>query len=183
MPTASHQTVKLSKGKHTSPERGACVMELASMLAGERFTDHPRSVSRVIAALLRGYNDLVDPRRRQDLYRYAALSVGTADDQTVQEARINRLLGWADARRSKAGILLWFGRIRPSHSRACRIGPEGAANYALRTMVRTGASHSDVLGLLDELIALGSTAQRSPALLTHPGSGGGTERLELPTLS
>jgi hypothetical protein len=35
MSVPNHQTIKLSKGKHTSPEEGACVMELASMLAGE----------------------------------------------------------------------------------------------------------------------------------------------------
>ena len=39
MSPVSYQTIKLSKGKHTSPEEGACVMELASMLAGETFTD------------------------------------------------------------------------------------------------------------------------------------------------
>jgi hypothetical protein len=30
MPPVSYQTIKLSKGKHASPEDGACVMELAS---------------------------------------------------------------------------------------------------------------------------------------------------------
>jgi hypothetical protein len=39
MSPVSHQTIKLSKGKHRAPEDGACVMELASMLAGESFTD------------------------------------------------------------------------------------------------------------------------------------------------
>ncbi len=34
----NYQTVKLSRGKHSSPEYGACVMELASMLAGEPFS-------------------------------------------------------------------------------------------------------------------------------------------------
>jgi len=49
----SHQTVSLSKGKHSGPDQGACVMELASMLAGESFNDRPRSVDRAIAAFLR----------------------------------------------------------------------------------------------------------------------------------
>ena len=55
MPQVSYQTIKLSKGKHLSPEHGACVMELASMLAGGRFSDHPSSVSRPIASFLRSY--------------------------------------------------------------------------------------------------------------------------------
>jgi hypothetical protein len=31
----------LSPGKHRSPRTGACFMELASLLAGERWSDHP----------------------------------------------------------------------------------------------------------------------------------------------
>jgi hypothetical protein len=184
LPTASHQTIKLSKGKHTAPEHGACVIELASMLAGERFTDHPPSVSRTIGAFLRGYNDLVDRQRRQDLFRYAALCVGTAGEETVEDARVSRLLGWAERRGSHAGFRMWFARMRQPRSRASNVGPEGAANYALRTMVRTGASHRDVLTLVDELIALGEPAGGVPASLETEElpSGGGPERLELAAL-
>ena len=78
MPQVSYQTIRLAKGKHQSAEQGACVMELASMLAGESFTDHPQSVSAPIASFLRRYNDVLDDRRRQDLYPYAARVVGTA---------------------------------------------------------------------------------------------------------
>jgi hypothetical protein len=49
----SHQTVKLSRGRHVSPASGMCVMELASVLAGERFSDHPQAVCPVIGALMR----------------------------------------------------------------------------------------------------------------------------------
>ena len=58
MSSVSYQTIKLSTGRHSSPEVGACVMELASMLAGEPFTDQPESVCPVIASFLRAYNDL-----------------------------------------------------------------------------------------------------------------------------
>ena len=68
MSTVSHQTIKLSRGKHSSPADGACVMELASMLAGEQFTDHPESVCPAIGSFLRAYNDSVSDERRQDLY-------------------------------------------------------------------------------------------------------------------
>src|ERR1044072_7923842 len=68
MTHASHQTVRLSQGKHRDPDHGACVMELSSMLAGEPFSDRPRCVDPVIAAFLRTYNDGLDDRRRQDLY-------------------------------------------------------------------------------------------------------------------
>src|SRR5947208_7984501 len=85
MPQVSYQTIKLSKGKHLSPDEGACVMELASMLAGERFSDHPRAVCPVIAVVLRGYNDGADDRRRQELYRYASEAVGTRRRAALRE--------------------------------------------------------------------------------------------------
>ena len=60
MSSVSYKTIKLSTGKHASPEDGACVMELASMLAGESFTDHPASVCPVIGSLLRASERAVD---------------------------------------------------------------------------------------------------------------------------
>ena len=34
----------LSRGRHRTPRRGACFMELASVLAGERWSDHPSAL-------------------------------------------------------------------------------------------------------------------------------------------
>src|SRR4051794_31123226 len=73
----SHQNVRLGRGRHTSPAEGACVMELASMLAGERFTDRPLTACPVIAAFLRAYNDVVPARWRDDLAVCASLVVNT----------------------------------------------------------------------------------------------------------
>ena len=47
----------LSRGKHRSPRRGACFMELASYLAGERWSDHPACTHPLLAALARDVND------------------------------------------------------------------------------------------------------------------------------
>jgi len=57
MSPVSYQTIKLSKGKHSSPDDGACVMELARILAGEPFTDHPAAECSVIRSFMRAYND------------------------------------------------------------------------------------------------------------------------------
>src|SRR5438270_2247858 len=94
MSPVTHQTIKLSKGKHISPDDGACVMELASMLAGEPFSDHPRCACPVIGSFLRAYNDSVDDARRQDLYAYAAQVVGSRSSAAVQRARGERLAAW-----------------------------------------------------------------------------------------
>jgi hypothetical protein len=156
MPPISYQTIKLSRGRHSSPEHGACVMELASMLAGESFSDHPRCVSRPIASFLRGYNDLLDDQRRGDLYRYAAQTVGTASSPAIEDARVRRLLAWGDE--------LW--RQRTSHSlfermRLRRAGkdrssdPEPAGTYAVHAIGRvTDETHAAALALVDELVAM-----------------------------
>jgi hypothetical protein len=157
MPPVSHQTIKLSRGRHSSPEHGACVMELASMLAGEEFSDHPRSVSRPIASFLRGYNDLVDDRRREDLYGYAAQAVGTADGRAGEEARAARLLAWGDAlweRRSARSPLqrMRMRRVRKDRS----TDPEPAGTYAVHAIGKVNDdSHAAALALVDELIGIG----------------------------
>jgi hypothetical protein len=157
--TVSHQTIKLSKGKHASPEHGACVMELASMLAGERFTDHPRSVSRPIAAFLRGYNDLLDDPRRQDLYRYASRCVGTASSPLLERARVRRLLEWGDEQWDHSAGASWLERMRRLRARRSRsTDPETAATYALRGLAHARPSHRLVLALVDELIEMGAQA-------------------------
>ena len=57
----------LSRGKHRNPRKGACFMELASYLAGERWSDHPRCTHPLLAALARGVNDLTSDAGRAKL--------------------------------------------------------------------------------------------------------------------
>ena len=162
MPPVSHQTIKLSRGRHSSPEHGACVMELASMLAGEGFSDHPRSVSRPIASFLRGYNDLLDDRRREDLYPYAAQTVGTVDTWAVEDARAARLLAWADQRWEDRASRSVLDRLRTRRARKERsTDPEPAGTYAVQAIGKVNdESHAAALALVDELIALGGEPQR-----------------------
>src|SRR5438270_3367349 len=113
----TRQTVRLGAGKHSSPEEGACVMELASMLAGEEFSDRPRCVSPVVGAFLRVYNDFVGDVRRQDLRAIASTVVGSAAPESVEEARLRRLVGWSDelwALRRRRPLL---GRLRRALAR------------------------------------------------------------------
>ena len=166
MSAISHQTIKLSRGRHSSPEHGACVMELASMLAGECFSDHPRSVSRPIASFLRGYNDLLDDRRREDLYRYAAIAVGTAGSPAVEEARAARLLAWADQQWERRASRSLLDRVRLRRVYKERsTDPEPAGTYAVHAIRKVDdETHAATLALVDELIAIGGTPPRGVAL-------------------
>src|SRR5439155_8893321 len=96
----SHQTVRLARGKHSSPRDGVCVMELASMLAGERFSDRPYCVSPAIGGFLRAYNDFIDDSLRQDLYGLASAAVGTRGTPEVERLRVRRVLEWGKTLRA-----------------------------------------------------------------------------------
>jgi len=155
MSRVSHQTIKLSPGKHYSPDDGACVMELASMLAGEPFTDHPASVCPVLGSLLRSYNDSVDDDARQDLYAYAAMVVGTRADADVERRRSEFVVAWTYERRFRR-----MRRFLPEFAarRLCQLKTlslESIGTQAVRQIPRhTDETHRSMLGLIDDLLAI-----------------------------
>jgi hypothetical protein len=57
----------LSAGRHRNARSGACFMEFASYLAGERWSDHPRCTDPLLAALARDVNDLTPDESRNRL--------------------------------------------------------------------------------------------------------------------
>jgi hypothetical protein len=163
MSPVNYQTIKLSKGKHTSPEDGACVMELASMLSGESFTDHPASVCPVIGSFLRSYNDSIDDRRRQSLYEYASKVVGSRGSHRIQEARAARLAEWAEAmHRSRP---TWFLRSPLRALTRLRKPPiDAVGSYAVHSIHKhNDATHTAALALVDELLAIGVRDERVSA--------------------
>lgn len=165
----NHQTIRLSKGKHAAPSEGACVMELASMLAGEPFSDRPGTACPVIAGFLRAYNDRIDDERRQHLYRYAAEVVGTRSSGAVERDRERRCLAWADElKHQRPRPLRWMSRSTPSAIDR-RLGLDAAGTYAARSIRRhSDRTHASALALVDELIAMGDREATS-ATPARPG--------------
>src|SRR3954447_14927241 len=152
---ASHQTIRIDRGKHAAPDEGACVMELASMLGGETFSDRPGSVCPVVAGFLRGYNDLVDDDRRQELYRYASEVVGSAGDRMQRWRRRRLLRRWARSvaeRRSPALAMRTGFRFGSGDEIGGHVGHLVASARSTRD---AEALHREVLELVDALIALG----------------------------
>lgn len=77
----------LSQGRHWNPRSGACFMEMASFLAGERWSDHPKCTHPVLAAAARCVNDAVDDTTRQRLVVMIPEVVGlNPDDPRVDAA-------------------------------------------------------------------------------------------------
>jgi hypothetical protein len=66
----------LSRGRHWTPRRGACFMEYASVLAGERWSDHPKCTHPLLAELARQVNDRISDAERQRLTRLVPSVVG-----------------------------------------------------------------------------------------------------------
>ena len=167
--SVSHQTVTLARGKHASPDGGACVMELASMLAGEPFTDRPASVCPVIAAFLRSYNDAVDDRRRQDLYRYASAAVGSRASAEVTRRRAQRCLDELRALRRWPFTSL----VAPRTVADSVPGMERVAGRLARELHRSGiGSHVRAQRIVDVLLAMGPADRvAEPAVAALSGSG------------
>jgi len=75
---------QLSRGKHRNPRKGACFMELASYLAGERWSDHPSCTHPLLATMARLINDHTTDEGRDRLSRLVPSVIGlTSDDPRV----------------------------------------------------------------------------------------------------
>jgi hypothetical protein len=128
-------------------------MELASMLAGEPFSDRPRNASPVIGAFLRTYNDGLDDERRQDLYPLASLIVGSARRRAVERERASRCLEFA--RGLGAGV--------PAGRSAVGIASaEASGSWAALAALASGPTaevHEGAVAFAHELIGIGVPTQ------------------------
>jgi hypothetical protein len=172
----TYQTVRLRPGKHRSPDDGACVMELSSMLAGEPFSDRPVCACRVIGAVLRGYNDTVEDGARQDLLRFAADVVGTRSTDMIEQKRLDRCFEVFDElelerrrtlRRRLTPVTAWEIRGLRGRAHLPRYLDDFGRSLA-RYFHRAGAGgHERFLALVDELIAMSDR----PPTRTTPATG------------
>ena len=148
--SSSHQTLRLGRGAHRSPGGGACAVELASLLAGEPFGDRPASVSPVLAAFVRGYNDALDDARRQDLLGVAAAIVQTAGDAAVEDERRALCDAWSRT--------LWGGSrvrwlLRPRYADRDHVVEAAGRDSARRVRGGDDALHDKALAFVTALAA------------------------------
>jgi hypothetical protein len=159
-------SVRLEPGAHRSPRDGVCLMELASIVANESFSDRPRCVCVVIAAFLRDWNDRSGHAQRQQLRPYALRVVGSRSERSVTRRRRDLCLIWAGANLSgnpmsramrrlaiRLRILALVG-LRP----ALRLN-QGAGQLAARIVFSRYDSPTG-LRLVDTLLEIGS--ERGP---------------------
>ena len=81
----------LSSGRHRNPRKGACFMEMASYLAGERWSDHPTCTHPLLSSLARLVNDALPDSERSQLLSLIPDVVGlTGDDPLIDMAIATR---------------------------------------------------------------------------------------------
>ena len=78
----------LSKGRHRNPRKGACFMELASYLAGERWSDHPACTHPLLAGLARLVNDHTTNAHRSELAVLVPSIIGIRGEDLRLDATI-----------------------------------------------------------------------------------------------
>ncbi|GAB3616017.1 hypothetical protein GCM10027416_05740 [Okibacterium endophyticum] len=70
----------LSRGKHRNPAKGACFMEFASYLAGEKWSDHPSCTHHALAQVARMVNDYSSDSARSRLSPLIPSVIGVNTD-------------------------------------------------------------------------------------------------------
>jgi hypothetical protein len=84
----------LGRGHHRRPSKGACFMELASYLAGEKWSDHPRCTHPLLASLARSVNDCTTDAGRSRL----AVLIPSVIGLTGEDLRIDATIALRAAR-------------------------------------------------------------------------------------
>ena len=139
----SHQDVQppdllpiLSPGKHRNPGTGACFTELASLLAGERWSDHPACTHPLLAAVARQVNDHTSDAGRHRLADLVPSVIGLTCDRVLADLdgrapgtlEEQSRLALAKAPQAAEWAYQFTSGVRPSH--------EGFRRQAAPTIVR-----------------------------------------------
>jgi hypothetical protein len=153
-------SVRLEPGRHRSPDDGVCVVELASMIGGEEFTDRPKCVCPVIGSFLRCWNDRAGYADRQRLSPYASQVVGTGGYRRTSRIRRDVCLSYAGADLDRGPLRRAAARLRIRGRIAWAVGifpsiwlKEGAGAYAAHVAFARGGSE-EAFALLDRLLAV-----------------------------
>jgi hypothetical protein len=93
---AQLEALHLSAGNHADFEKGVCVMELVSYIAGEPWSDHPTCACPVLTSFLMAWNDGLpsDAERDRLLKPLVEQLVDTRSTRAVEERRSYMALDW-----------------------------------------------------------------------------------------
>jgi hypothetical protein len=176
------ESLRLEPGSHSSPDEGVCIVELASILGRERFSDEPDCVCAVIGAFLRSWNDRASYSVRQRLRPYATRIVGTRDSRAITRRRRDICLVWSELAALEGGpISRSLARLRARVRIGWRLGlgsalrlKRGAGEYAALACFSQHGSEA-AFRLLDRLLGAGGGEQSHTNGNGHANGNGHTE--------
>ena len=142
------EIVQPEPGRHRRPQDGVCTMELVAWMAGERHTDRPRSVSPVIAAFTRSFNDALSDVQRQRLGALAPRMIETRGTPVDEQVRMQILWDWMVA----GAVPAWI-TAAGQPALAAAVGRERAASLARATVAMDSYGHVEVRPADDDQIA------------------------------
>ncbi len=161
--------LRLAPGGHDSPRDGVCVVELASVLAGERFSDRPDCVDHVIGGYLRSLNDRASHAERQRLLPYAERAVGSRGDRKATHLRRDLCVLRAGGKPGAGGLRKLFERLATRARIWIAVGGrqalrfnDGIGEYAAR-LVYARHGTEEAIKLLDVLFEVGESEAASLA--------------------
>lgn len=185
----------LSARAHRTPRDGACFMELASLLAGERWSDHPRCTHPVLCVLARAINDACSDDGRQQLAPLVPDVIGrNADDPRITAAlyqycaevclrrnpTVTRLLMARRAAVERQDALQRGGRLRRLWTAVLEPDYRTAAGVSAAEAALLTAPLGDE-ALRDLLVGALSTYEAAAARTPHPDGVAGPPATATPS--
>ena len=123
----------LSRGRHRTPRRGACFMEFASLLAGERWSDHPSCTHPLLGA--------AGPPGQRQHQRHRSAGAGSADPVGRRPARRRHDLAQGLGRGRCTSRSSTYPRPRSACSPAACSAPSSCAPTRCGARRRPDARH------------------------------------------
>jgi hypothetical protein len=118
----------------------------------------------VIGSFLRTYNDVIDDSRRQDLYAYASMVVGSRGSVDVQRRRADYLTIWEKHFRRNGWVRSLVPKPMRKLARHRHPSLESVGTHAVHAIFRhDDVTHQAVLEAIDHLLALGAEQPPVPA--------------------
>ena len=120
----------LKAGSHGSFDKGACLLEAVSYVAGEPWSDRPSCVSSVLGAFGRAWNDgMRSDEERASLKPYISRLIGTAGDKEADERRAWLATDWLV--RVCAPAFLRLAKLDEHADKLASLQPIANAAYAV----------------------------------------------------
>ena len=162
----------LSAGRHRTPRKGACFMEFASYLAGERWSDHPACTHPALAFLARMVNDCTSDRERSRLAELIPSVIAlNGDDPRIElllalRVATNALPIASEPRQRALAVGILACRMR-----LARFGPSDDAD--LESRIDEALAKAPLAARWARDFVAGNTAPARGRSVSRRGAGGG----------